>query len=57
MALAPDIVETAPDRDSKIVATRLPADLAHEVELAAAKELISVASFARRAIMRAVRDV
>jgi hypothetical protein len=35
----------------------LPADLAHEVELAAAKELISVASFARRAIMRAVRDV
>jgi hypothetical protein len=33
-----------PDCGPKLVATRLPPDLAREVEAAAAKELLSVAS-------------
>ena len=40
---------------SKLVSTRLPSDLHHEVELAAAQELISIAAFARRALAQAVR--
>jgi hypothetical protein len=39
----------------KLVATRLPPDLAREVEEAAAEELLSVSSFCRRAIAAAVR--
>jgi hypothetical protein len=39
----------------RLIATRVPGDLAHEVELAAAQELISVAAFARRALAQAVR--
>jgi hypothetical protein len=39
---------------AKQVFTRLPSDLARAVELAAAEELISVAAFARRAILQAV---
>ena len=37
------------------VFTRLPPDLAREVEAAAAKELLSIASYCRRAIAEAVR--
>ena len=44
-----------PDCGPKLVATRLPPDLAREVEAAADRELISVAAFARRAILAAVR--
>jgi hypothetical protein len=44
-----------PDCGPKLVATRLPPDLAREVEAAAAKELLSVASYCRRAIADAVR--
>lgn len=40
---------------SKLVACRLSAALHHEVELAAAQELISIAAFARRALAMAVR--
>jgi predicted HicB family RNase H-like nuclease len=40
---------------AKQVSTRLPSDLARAVELAAAEELISVASYARRALAQAVR--
>jgi predicted HicB family RNase H-like nuclease len=48
-----------PDEDGlrrapRLVSTRLPGDLARAVELAAAEELISVASYARRAILQAV---
>jgi hypothetical protein len=39
---------------SRLIATRVPADLARLVEAAAAEELISVASYARRAILQAV---
>ena len=39
---------------SRLIATRVPADLARLVEAAAAEELISVASYARRAILAAV---
>jgi hypothetical protein len=39
----------------RLVSTRVPTDLARAVELAAARELISVASFARRALLQAVR--
>jgi predicted HicB family RNase H-like nuclease len=41
--------------ESRLVSTRVPADLARAVELAAAQELISVASYARRALLQAVR--
>ena len=40
---------------TRLVSTRVPTDLARAVELAAAKELISVASYARRALLQAVR--
>jgi hypothetical protein len=40
---------------TRLVSTRVPTDLARAVELAAARELISVAAFARRAIAIAVR--
>ena len=40
---------------TRLVSTRVPTDLARAVELAAARELISVASFARRALLQAVR--
>jgi predicted HicB family RNase H-like nuclease len=40
---------------SKLVSTRLPADLHHLVEAAAAQQLISIAAFARRALAQAVR--
>jgi hypothetical protein len=40
---------------TRLVSTRLPNDLHRAVELAAAQELISVASFARRALLQAVR--
>ena len=43
-----------PDCGPKLVATRLPPDLAREVAAAADRELISVAAFARRAILAAV---
>jgi hypothetical protein len=43
-----------PDCGPKLVATRLPPDLAREVEAAAARELLSVASYCRRAILQAV---
>jgi predicted HicB family RNase H-like nuclease len=39
----------------RLVSTRVPTDLARAVELAAARELISVASYARRALLQAVR--
>jgi predicted HicB family RNase H-like nuclease len=42
---------------TRLVSTRLPNDLHRAVELAAAQELISVASFARRALLQAVRGV
>jgi predicted HicB family RNase H-like nuclease len=42
---------------TRLVSTRLPNDLHRAVELAAARELISVASFARRAIAQAVRGL
>jgi hypothetical protein len=44
-----------PDCGPKLVATRLPPDLAREVEAAAARELLSVSSYCRRAIADAVR--
>ena len=40
---------------TRLVSTRVPTDLARAVELAAARELISVASYARRALLQAVR--
>jgi predicted HicB family RNase H-like nuclease len=40
---------------SRLVSCRLPNDLHRAVEAAAAKELISVASFARRALLQAVQ--
>jgi hypothetical protein len=40
---------------TRLISCRLPNDLHRAVELAAAKELISVASFARRAIAQAVQ--
>jgi predicted HicB family RNase H-like nuclease len=39
---------------SRLIATRVPETLARLVEAAAAEELISVASYARRAILQAV---
>jgi hypothetical protein len=44
-----------PDCGPKLVATRLPPDLARAVEAAADRELISVAAFARRALAAALR--
>ena len=41
---------------SKLVSTRLPADLHHELELAARAELLTNASWIRRAIAQAVRQ-
>jgi hypothetical protein len=41
---------------SKLVSTRLPTDLHHEVELAARAELLTNASWIRRAILTAVRE-
>jgi hypothetical protein len=41
---------------SKLVSARLPADLHHEVELAARAELLTNASWIRRAILTAVRE-
>jgi predicted HicB family RNase H-like nuclease len=49
------IDEGAPLNATRLVSTRLPNDLHRAVELAAARELISVASFARRALLQAVR--
>ena len=40
---------------TRLVSTRVPPDLARAVERAAAQELISVASFCRRALLQAVR--
>jgi hypothetical protein len=39
---------------SRLIATRVPETLARLVEAAAAEELISVPSYARRAILQAV---
>ena len=39
----------------KTVATRVPADLAAQIEQAAAKELMSVSTFVRRLILLAIR--
>ena len=41
---------------SKLVSTRLPADLHHLVEEAARAELLTNASWIRRAILAAVRE-
>ena len=41
---------------SKLVSTRLPADLHHLVEEAARAELLTNASWIRRAILTAVRE-
>ena len=41
---------------TKLVSTRLPTDLHHEVELAARAELLTNASWIRRAILAAVRE-
>jgi HicB family len=41
---------------TRLVSCRLPNDLHRAVEAAAAKELISVASFARRALLQAVQQ-
>jgi predicted HicB family RNase H-like nuclease len=45
----------ADEAATRLVSTRVPTDLARAVELAAARELISVASYARRALLQAVR--
>ena len=49
------VADEAPLNATRLVSTRLPNDLHRAVELAAARELISVASFARRALLQAVR--
>ena len=41
---------------SKLVSTRLPADLHHDLELVARAELLTNASWIRRAIAQAVRQ-
>ena len=41
---------------SRLVSTRLPADLHHELELVARAELLTNASWIRRAIAQAVRQ-
>lgn len=39
----------------RLISTKVPGDLARAVELAAREELITLASFTRRALLEAVR--
>ena len=43
-----------PEKRQKTIITRIPSELASEVEQAAAKELLSVASYVRRVLLYAV---
>jgi hypothetical protein len=50
-----DYTEMA-DQRSAAMSVRMPAELAHRIEKAAAKELISTSAFIRRAALRAVAE-